>query len=110
MISVIETLLQKTTTINGGRAEIPENMLISVFPNPFNPDFNLELILNEPFELTGRLYNTNGQEVKGVFTRRQFSPGVHRLTISADGLSSGLYLLRIESEKSQVIKKVLKVQ
>jgi hypothetical protein len=75
-----------------GRPEVPQELAVSVYPNPFNSATTIELsipLTSSPLELT--LYNTLGQ-VAYHETLRPTGPTI-RHTLSAEGLASGVYVL-----------------
>ena len=75
---------------------------VSVFPNPFESDFNIRyngegLMSVSIYDVAGKLiYNKDH-----LFTTPQ-------KTISVDGISSGVYLVRLQTNKLNYFTKLLK--
>ena len=73
----------------------PEGFQIAGFyPNPFNPNGNIEFNLPQSGYITLNLYNMLGQKVSTVFEGPK-SEGSQTVRIDGAGLPSGVYLLRI---------------
>jgi len=75
------------------------------FPNPFNPATVI------PFEIPWQtwvnlsLVDASGRTLR-TFINREMQAGRHRHTLIGDGLPSGMYLVRLESEIGIRIKKI----
>jgi hypothetical protein len=66
------------------------------YPNPFNPSTNIQFSIAEGGRVTLRVYDLLGREVKKLVDD-EFNPGVYTVTFDAAGLSSGMYIYRIEA-------------
>lgn len=69
-------------------------------PNPFNPTTRIEFTLSRPTQVTLKVYNVMGQEVRQLVTGAQASAGQHHVFWDGrndDGVpvSSGVYLYRL---------------
>jgi Secretion system C-terminal sorting domain/Right handed beta helix region len=72
----------------------PENpLVVSAYPNPFNPSTSISLSLLETSDLKVTVFNVTGQQV-AVLANGKFSAGQHNLTFDASKLASGLYFVR----------------
>lgn len=84
-------------------------VLNQAYPNPFNPSTVLSFDLPETGKVRVEVYNITGQLVS-VLTNQRFEAGSHSLQFNADGLASGVYLVRanlagtIQSQKVTLIK------
>ncbi|MBD3167622.1 T9SS type A sorting domain-containing protein [bacterium] len=67
--------------------------LSNAYPNPFNPTTSLTVNLPESAELQVSVYNALGREVVELANDR-FEAGEYTLTFNANGLPSGVYLVR----------------
>ncbi|MCB2212815.1 T9SS type A sorting domain-containing protein [bacterium] len=67
--------------------------LLPAYPNPFNAATTLNLSLPTPGTVHVAVFNTLGQQVATV-ADGVYTPGTHRLSFDAAGLSSGIYLVR----------------
>lgn len=75
-----------------------------VFPNPAALQTSVSFTLLRPQDVNLRIMDAAGRE---VFTRDypSLSAGEQMLTLPLNGLSSGLYLLRLEGDGEVVTKK-----
>ena len=75
-----------------------EFALEAPYPNPTSSGrVTVPLALPERAEVRAALYDVLGRRVQ-VITDRSFAAGRPKLTFSTEGLSSGLYLIRVEVE------------
>ncbi len=91
--------------------EIPQTILHSNYPNPFNPTTRISFSV--PFEgkVNLSVYNTKGQLVKTLINRR-IIPGSH--IVNWDGqdnagkqVASGVYFYKLKTHDSDISKKML---
>lgn len=85
--------------------------LTNNYPNPFNASTTIEYYLSKPSEVTLKIFNVYGREIKTLYTGTQQS-GAHRCvwdgTDNADNnVSSGLYLFHIECAGELQTKKLI---
>lgn len=77
--------------------------LFSVHPNPVDEQLNLEIYAPEDFSTELRVYNSLGQIVRRYDLKGQ--AGFFSYPVSVDGLTGGMYFLRIEDlEEEDAIK------
>ena len=94
---------------------LPTRTLLSQnFPNPFNSDTSISYSIGSPGYIELSVYDLNGQRVKSL-TKKHHAPGQYQL--SWDGtnsagiqVSSGTYLLQIQSETSTDTRKMMLVK
>jgi len=100
----------ETATLTGNRVEDttrPGGLeLLGAWPNPFNPATTLVLHLPEAAPLRVTVHNLAGQRV-ATLHQGQVSAGEHRYTWLAEGVASGIYLLRAETPGALAQQKVL---
>jgi len=72
---------------------------ISVFPNPFNTNFNVKFYLNKKENLNVSLYDVFGRKIKEL-VQKEFDLGNNTIPIELSGYAPGVYFLRIESGAS----------
>ncbi len=88
--------------------EIPtEYSLSQNYPNPFNPSTTIQYSLPEAGDVTFRIYNLLGQEVKTVFNNVSQSAGTHKVVISASELPSGIYFYSFRVNNFVQVKKMI---
>ena len=88
-----------TFSITGGASPgaapgTPEQL--SNFPNPFNPVTTIRFGLAEAASVRLTVYDMLGREVK-VLVDNALAEGSHEVSFEASGLSSGMYLYRLET-------------
>jgi len=81
------------------------------FPNPFNASTKIRFHLPEPSQVSLKIYNILGREVKNLLNEKKES-GYH--TIQWDGaddagrqVGSGVYYYQIRTREQRVVKKML---
>lgn len=86
-----------------GPAEPPaaKTPMVSVSPNPFNPQTVISLVLASAQEVTIEIYDVRGQKVKTLLKANQLSAGQHNYTWHGDlengrRAASGVYLYRVQ--------------
>lgn len=73
----------------------------SVFPNPAKDNFNLKLDLKEECSVLVYMFALNGAEVK-QFPVGKMNKGISQKELSSEGITPGLYLLRITTDKGDI--------
>ncbi len=79
------------------------------FPNPFNPATVIRYGLPSASEVTIRVFNMLGQEIRTISEGHK-AAGVHEVAFEAADLSSGLYLYRVEAGEHMVAKPMVLVE
>ncbi len=79
--------------------ELPrETRLLSNYPNPFNPSTIIRYELAEPANVNLTVYDVIGRKVAVLVNNRQTAAGRHEIRFDANGLASGLYLYRLQTD------------
>lgn len=76
------------------------------YPNPFNPSTTITVDVPEATFIRLAVYDLLGQEVMEIASGN-VAAGSHSYTLDASGLSSGLYLYRIESAAFTQTKRMM---
>ncbi len=76
------------------------------YPNPFNPNTLIEFSVAKSELVTIKVYNVLGKEVATLVNDVK-EPGIHSVRFDANGLSSGIYLYKIQSESFTATKKMI---
>lgn len=87
---------------NGGKVA----RIQAAFPNPFNPETTVSFILPEAGQTSLSVYNLRGEKVAELFDGFR-QAGIHQVTWNASSVSSGIYLLRLETGDYAAVKKVV---
>ncbi len=84
-----------------------EDIYISeIFPNPFNSSARLNLVLTRELDVQVKLFNLIGEEIQTLLNER-LRPGNYFVSIDGSKLSTGVYIIRINSGNSIQTKKIL---
>ena len=76
---------------------VPDRMIIHQnYPNPFNPTTTFEFDLPKTSEVSLRIYNILGEEVKTLVSDR-LAAGTYSHEWDASNLASGVYLYRLQA-------------
>jgi len=79
------------------------------YPNPFNPSTIIRYEIGNTSDVKLKIYNLQGEEIKTLINKEQ-TAGTYEVKFNANGLSSGIYLYRlqagnfIETKKMTLIK------
>jgi hypothetical protein len=83
----------KEITVERG---VDEVQLLGTYPNPARQRATVRYALPEKQEVTVRLYDVLGRQVRTVVSDQK--EGRHKQRLDVGGLSSGVYFLRLQSE------------
>jgi hypothetical protein len=100
-----ETLLTDVASIDN--TTVPDRISLSQnYPNPFNPSTTIDYSLSKSDMITLTIYNLVGQEVAMLVNKIQ-PAGNYKITWTADGLPSGMYLYRLQAGNVAQTKKLI---
>jgi hypothetical protein len=95
------------TGIEPPRRTVPVEFLLEQnFPNPFNPATTIKFTLPVGGTVWLKVVSLDGQEVATLVEGNQ-SAGTHEVTFDASGLSSGVYLYRLQLGTFAQVKKLV---
>lgn len=84
-----------------GDSELPEAYgLAQNYPNPFNPSTSIRFQLPQAEQVTLRVFDVLGREVAALLDHAAMAAGEHTIRFDASGLTSGVYLYRLEAGDS----------
>jgi len=88
-------------------SDLPSNYeLEQNYPNPFNPTTNIDYIIIKTTEVTLKIYDVLGREIKTLVNSVQ-TPGKYTVTFDARDLSSGVYFYRLGAGNFNDTKKLM---
>lgn len=98
------------TSVEGGAEVIADFALEQNYPNPFNPETEIRFQVAEARQVSIRIFNTLGQEVRTLISR-QLQRGSHRITWdgkdnSGKDVSSGMYLYQLRAGAFSQVRKM----
>jgi hypothetical protein len=79
------------------------------FPNPFNPETNIEYSIPEKAFVIIRIYDTFGKTVETLIGKYQVA-GMYRVSWHPDNLPSGTYYYRIQAGNYSEVKKMVYIR
>ena len=86
---------------------VPESFkLYQNYPNPFNPVTTIQYYLAKPAGVSLKIFNSVGKEIVTLVDGFQ-AAGEHQITWTPEGLSSGIYLSRLQAGDFSETKKIL---
>lgn len=80
--------------------------LMQNYPNPFNPSTTIEYSIPSDGNVTLKIYNELGQEVKEKVNEFE-KAGVYKINFNAENLASGIYYYRFNAGKYTSVKKMV---
>jgi len=100
----------QSTPIEDEELNTPNEFKLSQnYPNPFNPSTTINFTVPQAAEVTLTVYNVLGQEVAQLVNQRM-SSGTHSVQFDASGLSSGMYIYRLEAGNNVQNKQMMLVK
>lgn len=88
------------------RGDAPEGFRLDQnYPNPFNPTTNIEFAINEPGQVSLKVYDLTGREVASLVNSRM-SAGEHTVTFDASNLSSGVYVYILQTNNVRLTNRM----
>lgn len=93
---------------NGG---VPRSFSLQQnYPNPFNPTTKIGFTLPKTAKVNLTVFNVLGQKVATLFDGQNFASGDHSVNFDASGLSSGMYIYRLEAGNFISTKKMMLIK
>jgi len=94
------------TGINDETISAESYKLLSNYPNPFNPNTNIQFQIPNAGHVALSVYNSLGQQVATLIDRDMQS-GLHNVTFNAAELPSGIYFYKIQAGSFVKMNKML---
>ncbi len=76
------------------------------YPNPFNPSTTIKFSLSEDSDVSLKVYDVAGRQVR-IVVDRHMKAGIHVVPFRPDGLASGVYFFRLKSGHRVETKKMV---
>ena len=106
VFKVDEVLVANSKSFITVTESVLEFSLSSAYPNPFNPITTIEFSASEAGYASVKVYNLMGQVV-GVLMDGMVDAKTYNLTWNAKDLSSGVYMIKAESNGNVATQKVM---
>ncbi len=84
----------------------PKSYSLSVFPNPFNPATRLVVQVPVTDYYTISVHSILGEQILTV-TQGTLEPGTHNFLLEMSNFPSGIYFVRLYSEKITILNKIM---
>lgn len=87
--------------------ELSEVSNLSIYPNPFSNQATLELDLKVNSNVEIDVVDLVGKKLKSVLANGNLAEGNHKFTINKDGLTQGMYFVRLVANGKARLEKIL---
>jgi photosystem II stability/assembly factor-like uncharacterized protein len=91
----IWTIERQGGDIEGGQSILPDNILLSCYPNPFNQSVQFQYYLHGNAMINLDIYDIMGRKIQRLIDENQ-SSGLHRIFWRAADIPSGIYLAKLQ--------------
>lgn len=87
--------------------EVPlENSLKQNYPNPFNPETRIKFEIRQLSFVKLNVYDVRGRVIRSII-EESLNPGQYEYTFYAEGIPSGIYFYKLETENFKEVKKMM---
>ena len=105
----LEIVLGDTLAVNPQLEVVASPVLLSVYPNPFNPVTTIAFALPQQSQVRLVVYDVIGQEIAMMANETYFA-GEHRVLFDGSRLPAGIYFARLTAGTQDVTQKLLLVK
>jgi hypothetical protein len=97
-------------TLNSSNKDHPTLFtLYQNYPNPFNPETKIQYTLKNTGRVRLSVLNVLGQEIAVLVNEIQ-NGGTHEIAFSGEGLGSGIYFYKMETNQGTITKKMVLIK
>lgn len=90
--------------------ELPDRVSLSQnYPNPFNPSTRIHFNLSQTADVKLEVFNLTGQKV-ATLVEETLNAGRHERIFDASGLSSGMYIYRLQTSKESLTRQMILIK
>jgi len=105
IMNAVAALNNVPVTVNDEPAPVPEDIFIGNYPNPFNPSTTLTFTLPVEKFVKIILFNSTGELIRTV-AEGTFAAGTGKITIDGSDLSSGNYIVVLQTGDKMYSQKI----
>ena len=87
-------------------AEVPRDLMLTNYPNPFNPVTTIQYWNPADGQIVLRIMDMLGRTVKMLAEEYQLA-GLHAVRLDGGGLASGVYLCRLETASGSASRRIV---
>jgi hypothetical protein len=108
--AVVTADQRQSYRIDNESAPTDDGLRLKVLPNPFSSDFDviLETTDQELRNVHIALIDLQGKTVARLITGVDLNEGLHRYKFSTDQISSGVYMLMIQTDEKRTFERIVK--
>jgi hypothetical protein len=88
------------------RQEIPNELLLKTYPNPFDQLLNIEYTIAEQSHVRLTVYDINGRVIKTLVDKEQTSDH-YSIQWDSSVQSAGMYIIILQTRDKQIIRRVV---
>ncbi len=103
-----DTTTDDTTTTNLKQHQSPTDFSLNIYPNPSSGPFTIAYNLPEAGNTTIEILDIQGKKVSTILNQTH-APGMHEVQLSELDLEKGMYLISIQHNDKEQIKKYVKM-
>jgi hypothetical protein len=93
-----------------GVIELSSDQRVKLYPNPFTDQLTVDYSINSVSDVTISIYNTYGQKIGVIESKRSQVAGNHRVQVNTGDFDQGLYFLRIDTKDYSQLKRIIHSQ
>jgi hypothetical protein len=97
---------EQITSVEEEQAELPASFYVSTYPNPFNPTTTLNVDLPVQTRLTIEVFDITGRLIQTLAKNQSRVAGSYSYQLNMAGQSSGLYLIRVQTNAQTYVQKI----
>ncbi len=97
------------TSVNEHKGEFSDHVLANNYPNPFNSSTTISFYLANQSHVKITVHDLLGRQ-NSLLLDKEMNKGYQEITFRADNLSSGVYFYRIQTDRGEVVRKMLLIE
>lgn len=109
IMALKDTRIPTSNEVDYEPEELPDQVNIANYPNPFNPSTTIMVSLDRASQVQVQVFNSIGQRVQ-TLAQTQLSSGVHNFTFNGRNLSSGMYLVVVTTPGTRQVHKMMLIK
>ncbi len=92
--------------VKNDKEELPHELLLRTYPNPFDQLLNIEYTITEQTHVRLIVYDLSGRIIKILLDKEQM-PDIYSVQWDSSVLSAGMYIVKLQTRNKQIVKKVI---